>query len=95
MRHGFGLNFRKHDFVSVNREKMDVTIENGNCIIDFRDKQYIIENGEKIAINKNIDIVFNKQRGNRGRLTFFCDDSIKIFRSNHPNIQAFRAAIAV
>lgn len=89
MRHGFGINFRRHDFVVVNREKMDLTIENGNCIMNFRGKQCIIESGEQSSINEKIDVIFNKQPGGaRGRITFFCDDSIKIFRSNHPKMRS-------
>lgn len=95
MRHGFGINFKRREFVSVNMEKMELTIESGNCILNFRDKQYIIESGERSTINEKIDVIFNKQPGGaRGRITFFCDDSIKIFRSNHPKMQMHNAELS-
>lgn len=89
MQHGFRIYFRRHDFVSVNSEKMDLTIENGSCTLNFRDKQYIIESGEIAVINEKIKVIFNKEtgKGARGSIMFFCDDSIKILRSNHPKMK--------
>jgi len=88
MRHGFGINLKRIDFVSVNGVKMDFEIKGKSCILNFMDKKHTVENGDRATINSKIDIVFRKKnRGARGRVTFFCDDTIKIFRSNHPKIR--------
>lgn len=84
MRHGFGINVRKNDYLIINKEKMDFIVEKDSCILIFKDQEYLVQNGDRLTINEKIDVAFNKQsEGRRGRLTFFCDESIKVFRNNH------------
>ena len=95
MRTGFNIIFRKQDFFFVNREKMQAKIENGKCFLQFDGNEYVVSDGEYVKINENIEVRFNKHigQGRRGSITFFCDKSIKILRSNHPAIKTHNAEL--
>jgi len=88
MRTGFTINFKREDYFLINNRRMYVSINNEGCNVRFNGKEFQVEDGSYATITPLVDIRFNRSLRNRsrGNITFFCDDAVRVFRSNHPAI---------
>lgn len=86
MRKGFGINIRKNDLVSVNKEPMTFTIEGLTCTGQYRDITFTVGDNEFTEVNDKITVCFQKFKGvgARGRIVFYCDNGVQVYRQNHP-----------